>query len=403
MLQRALTDLLDFVVDNRGRTCPTAATGTPLIATNCLKAGRRHPQFENVRYVDDHTMSTWFRAHPKPGDVLFVCKGSPGRVAVVPDPVSFCIAQDMVALRANEHVVDPTYLYYRLLAPDVQASIESMHVGTMIPHFKKGDFGKLFFHIHEDVMEQRKVAAVLGALDDKIAANERVIEIISELDLFEALQASRSPACHVRLDSIASVTTGVSYRSVDLAESRNALVTLKSIDRRGAFSFGGFKPYAGDYKSTQALVEGDIIVPQTDLTQKAEVIGRAARMPHIEKFDNLIASLDLAVVRANTHVPQQYLLGVLRQAAFREHCRSRTSGTTVLHLGRGAIESFEFPLASENAMAAYAADSAKRVQLADSLTSANARLVATRDQMLPLLMFGKIRVLDAEQQAEDVL
>lgn len=98
LVERSLLDLLAKIVDNRGRSCPVADAGFPLIATNCLKHDHKYPMFENVRYVDSETYDHWFRGHPEPKDILFVCKGSPGHVAVVPDPVPFCIAQDMVAL-----------------------------------------------------------------------------------------------------------------------------------------------------------------------------------------------------------------------------------------------------------------------------------------------------------------
>lgn len=93
--------------------------------------------------MSDETYRTWFRGHPKPGDILFVCKGSPGRTNWVPDPVDFCIAQDMVAVRADPKKIYPKYLFAVLRSSVVQSQIDNMHVGTMIPHFKKGDFGKL--------------------------------------------------------------------------------------------------------------------------------------------------------------------------------------------------------------------------------------------------------------------
>jgi type I restriction enzyme S subunit len=61
--------------------------------------------------------------------------------------VDFCIAQDMVAIRANERKVSARYLLAVLRSDDVQRRIENMHVGTLIPHFKKGDFDKLFLPV----------------------------------------------------------------------------------------------------------------------------------------------------------------------------------------------------------------------------------------------------------------
>jgi len=43
--------LLKKVVDNRGKTCPTASSGIPLIATNCVKNENLYPVFEKVRHV----------------------------------------------------------------------------------------------------------------------------------------------------------------------------------------------------------------------------------------------------------------------------------------------------------------------------------------------------------------
>jgi len=65
-----LPDLLSFIVDNRGKTMPTAKNGHILIATNCIKNEYLYPIFEKVRYLSDETYKTWFRAHPEPGDII---------------------------------------------------------------------------------------------------------------------------------------------------------------------------------------------------------------------------------------------------------------------------------------------------------------------------------------------
>ena len=107
----SFADLLSNIVDNRGKTCPVEETGLPLIATNCVKNDTLFPAFEKVRYVNTETYDTWFRGHPKPDDIIFVCKGAPGNVCWTPNPVNFCIAQDMVAIRADEKIIDPKFLF----------------------------------------------------------------------------------------------------------------------------------------------------------------------------------------------------------------------------------------------------------------------------------------------------
>ena len=167
------TELLSKIVDNRGRTCPTAETGFPLIATNCVRNDLLYPAFEKVRYVSKETYESWFRGHPVPGDLIFVCKGTPGRVCMTPDPVSFCIAQDMVAVRADPKKVYPKYLFALLRSPHVQTQIANMHVGTLIPHFKKGDFDKLLLPV-PDRKTQETIGDTYFELSAKIELNRRM-------------------------------------------------------------------------------------------------------------------------------------------------------------------------------------------------------------------------------------
>ena len=138
-----ITDLLEDIIDNRGKTCPTSDEGFPLIATNCIKHSNLYPVFENIRFVTEETLQKWFRQELKPNDILFVNKGTPGKVCLVPDPVNFCAAQDMIGLRADSKKIYYKYLFAVLKSYFVQKKISNFHVGIAIPHFKKGDMNQI--------------------------------------------------------------------------------------------------------------------------------------------------------------------------------------------------------------------------------------------------------------------
>lgn len=167
-------DLLEKIIDNRGKTCPTSDFGIPLIATNCVKNNTLYPVFEKVRYVDKETYQNWFRGHPEPGDMIFVTKGAPGSVCWTPNPVNFCIAQDMVAIRANKKLIDSKFLFALLRSQNTQARILNMHVGTMIPHFKKGDFKNLYFDIPRDIGLQARIGDIYLKFCEKIDLNHQI-------------------------------------------------------------------------------------------------------------------------------------------------------------------------------------------------------------------------------------
>ena len=144
-----LTEVLSAIIDNRGKTVPTSESGHILIATNCVRNENLYPTSDKIRYLSDETYQNWFRAHPQPGDILFVCKGTPGRVCMVPNPIDFCIAQDMVALRTNENIVYNKYLLLVLRSYNIQMQIEQTSVGDVIPHFKKKFFDQIKIPIPE--------------------------------------------------------------------------------------------------------------------------------------------------------------------------------------------------------------------------------------------------------------
>lgn len=174
-----LSDLISFYVDNRGKTAPTDDTGIPLIATNCIKNENLYPTYEKVRYVSQETYDEWFRAHPEPNDIIIVNKGTPGLTNLVPDPVDFVIAQDMMAIRANEKIVYPFYLFTALRSPHFLAQVNALTVGTTIPHLKKGDFDKLIVPV-PPIEIQKDIGNLYINFSYKIELNSQMNRTLEE-------------------------------------------------------------------------------------------------------------------------------------------------------------------------------------------------------------------------------
>ncbi len=167
----ALKDVLSFVVDNRGKTVPVENSGIPLIATSNISNSELYPSIKTNRYVSEEIYLNWFRSHPQADDVILTNKGSKnGEVCLVPNPVGFCIAQDMVALRANEKIIHPKYLFASLRSSLVQKRIKSLNVDAVIPHFKKSDFDKLFLPL-PSLEVQEFIGQIYFDLSAKIELN----------------------------------------------------------------------------------------------------------------------------------------------------------------------------------------------------------------------------------------
>ncbi len=192
-----ITELLAFIVDNRGKTVPTAPNGHKLIATNCVTNNTLFPVYEKIRYLSEETYQTWFRAHPLPGDILFVNKGTPGRVCLVPDPVDFCIAQDMIALRADETKIYPKYLFAVLRSREIQQQIYNTNVGDVIPHFKKQFLDQLLIPVPEWAV-QIAIGDLYYTLSYKAEQNKKINDNLEQqakavFNMFYDASADRQP------------------------------------------------------------------------------------------------------------------------------------------------------------------------------------------------------------------
>lgn len=167
-----IQELVEAIIDNRGKTVPTSENGIPLIATNCIKHSSIFPTFENIRYINQETYDNWFRAHLKPNDILFVNKGTPGRCCIIPNPVNFVAAQDMVGLRFKKHL-NPYYMLAVLRSKEIQNTIENNHVGLVIAHFRKQELVKLKLPILEETI-RNKIGDFYEIISKKIELNNRI-------------------------------------------------------------------------------------------------------------------------------------------------------------------------------------------------------------------------------------
>ena len=400
---KPLTDLLEAIVDNRGKTVPTTETGRILIATNCVTNNTLFPVYEKVRFISDETYETWFRAHPIPGDIIFVNKGTPGKVCMVPDPIEFCIAQDMIALRANDKKIYNKYLFAVLRSERIQKQIYNTNVGDVIPHFKKQFLDQLLIPIPPREI-QEFIGNLYYQLSYKIELNKQIND-----NLEQQLQAlynewfvenPKSDWHSVNLSEIATFVSGYSYKGNELVEnSDTAMATIKNFERNGGFKIDGYKPIipSPKLKVDQRAQLFDILVAHTDLTQNAEVIGNAEILLSKDIYKDLIFSMDLVKVNAKESFPFQFLLALLlKNPRFKSHCIGYVNGTTVLHMNKRALPDYETIIPNlEDAQNLNATAKAIFCQMSENLTEIS-NLTEMRDTLLPRLMSGELKINDLD-------
>ncbi len=116
------------------------------------------------------------------GDVLIGMDGSKvGKnwVRVQKKDLPCLLVQRVARLRAKE-TMDQWFLRYLIGNPQFRNYVERIKTGTSIPHISGGQI-KAYDILLPPVREQTSIAAVLGALDDKIEVNRQMNETLEAL------------------------------------------------------------------------------------------------------------------------------------------------------------------------------------------------------------------------------
>ena len=385
-----LTELLSFVVDNRGKTVPTAPSGHKLIATNCVTNNTLFPVYEKIRYLSEETYQTWFRAHPIPGDILFVNKGTPGRVCLVPDPVDFCIAQDMIALRADESKIYPKYLFAVLRSREIQQQIYNTNVGDVIPHFKKQFLDQLLIPIPERSI-QESIGDLYYVLSLKAERNKKINDNLEQQaqaiyhERFETVSPNDLPS-EWRIVTLGEVAT-ISNKSFNPLKEPEILLEHYSIPAFDEARFPVFE-LSTSIKSNKFIIDASCF-----MISKLNPTTKRVWKPYC-LTGNAVCSTEFIVYKAKDKTITDFLYSVIDSNSFSDFMCSHVTGSTGSRQRTTPSDtlSYELILPSEDELAEFQSLVSPMYAQIRINAIENDRLKRLRDSLLPKLMSGEIDV-----------
>ncbi|ORW87725.1 hypothetical protein AWC27_15185 [Mycobacterium szulgai] len=242
--------------------------------------------------------------------------------------------------------------------------------------------------------EQRAIAGVLGALDDKIAANKRLVEAARKLASGRFV-GSLSVSIKIPVsDAIVMLCRGVTPKYVD----RNGITVLNQKcvrDQRVSLDQARLMAPLSN-RLDRMLQKNDVLVNSTGVG----TLGRAARWT---RESGVTVDSHITIARFDEFVVDPVCAGfaLLRLENEIEALAEGSTGQTELRRELLGSLILEVPARSEQARLGRELDeldSLERSRLDES------RLLAcARDELLPLLMSGKLGVKHAEAVVSEVL
>jgi type I restriction enzyme, S subunit len=272
--------------------------------------------------------------------------------------------------------------------------------------------------------EQREIASILGALDDKIELNRRMAATLEEMA--RALYRS----WFVDFDPVKAKAEGLAPAFMD--EATAALFPDRFGDdglpdgwRRGRLSDVAINPRTGvkpeqidpstpyiglEHMPRRSIRLGDWGTAEDVGSQKSAMrrgdflFGKLRPYFHkvgISPVDG-ICSTDIIVVRPKAQEWASFVLSVISSDDFVEHTNAGSSGTRMPRTSWGEMGRYEVVIAPTPVAAAFeAALGSMRDQIVAGVHEAR-NLAELRDALLPKLMSGEIRVGEAPDQFEEV-
>jgi len=384
-----LTELLSFIVDNRGKTVPTAPSGHKLIATNCVTNNTLFPVYDKIRYLSEETYQTWFRAHPIPGDILFVNKGTPGRVCLVPDPVDFSIAQDMIALRADESKIYPKYLFTVLRSREIQQQIYNTNVGDVIPHFKKQFLDQLLIPIPERSI-QESIGDLYYVLSLKAERNKKINDNLYAQakaifdNHFINIDAIPAGWRKGNLLDIANYLNGLAMQKFRPQEHEIGLPVLKIKELRQGSCDDSSELCSLSIKPEYIIHNGDVVFSWSgSLLVDIWCGGTCGLNQHLFK------------VTSDVYDKWFYYLWTAHHLA-RFIAIAADKATTMGHIKREELAKAEVLIPCEEDYTSFNSIMQPIFELIISNRIESRKLAALRDELLPKLMTGEIDVSDVQ-------
>lgn len=358
------------------------------------------------------------RYRVRAGDIVYSRRGDVERRALIRDAEDgWLCGTGCLRVRFSTSHVDPAFASYYLGDSRVREWIVRHAHGATMPNLNTAILAATPF-VRPPLPEQRLIARVLSAFDDKIELNRRMVKTLEAIAraVFEAWFVNPNQPRDVEpnleaptVSSADGVPGGWAVgRLNDIAEQRRDLVDPRDLpdDLFDHFSL----PAYDDGQRPQAQRGADIKSVKYRVPRGSVLLSKLnPAFPRIwlvepERHDRPISSTEFLVLVPKPPATREYLYCLLGSADFQGALRALATGTSGSHQRARPADVLDLPvLRPPGSVLAEFGDRVTPL-LERSLVAKreSISLAAVRDTLLPKLISGELRVPDAERIAVEV-
>lgn len=385
MTEQPLGDLLEVIIDHRGKT-PKKLGGTdftdagvPVVSAIHIKNGRINWE-ERLRFAPQWMFEKWMPVRLKKGDVLLTSEAPLGEVAQVETNEPLVLSQRLFALRGKPGLLDSTYLRYFLQSSEGQARLLTRASGTTVFGIRQAELVKILVPV-QPFDEQRRIAGVLGAFDDLIDTNR---------DLADRLR-------HMRWAAVEDYAR--EGEPADLGTVASLVRDSVSPDMLAPdMPYLGLEHFAVDGAGVVTTGRAEGLDSHKSRFQAGDVLYGKLR-PYFRKVDRPaysgVCSTEIWVIRGKSQGMQHLVEWAVSSTAFTTHAMSASEGTRMPRANWGHCCQFTVSVPSQEDLRELNEVVQPLYDTEWELRAEAGHLVTVRDELLPLLMSGRVTVDEA--------
>ena len=410
------------IIDYRGKSPDKRPFGIPLITAKIIKSGRIEKPEEFIAETD---YDEWMRRGiPQRGDVVMTTEAPLGEVAQL-GGARIALAQRVITLRGKLGVVDNTFLKFLLQSQPVQEQLRSRATGTTVLGIRQSELRKISLTL-PPLAEQKAIAAVLGALDDKIELNRRMNATLEAMARalfqswfvdFDPVRAKMDGRKPVGLDPATAALFPDSFRDSELGHIpkgwRVGRVDEVSDFSRASVTPAEFPEETFDHYSLPAFDDGRAPraeLGKTILSNKLVVCHDSVLLsklnPHIPRIwlpdlrpnRRSVCSTEFMVTTPRAGITREFLFSLFTGPAFASVYGTLVTGTTGSHqrIRPESVLGMQALIPPVGVIGAFGTLTKPMFDRIHANLQQSRTLATLRDMLLPKLLSGELRAADLD-------
>lgn len=333
-----------------------------------------------------------------------------GSTAIIPESGKYIQSQDVAKVTCKKGMIDHDFAYYLIPSKCVKEQLSAAAQQTKIRHTSP-DAIKACKVFVPPLSDQKKIASVLSALDDKIALNKKMNQKL------EAMAKRLYDYWFVQYDfpdknGLPYKTTGgpMTYnptlkREIPVGWEVKQICDIASFEKESVrpsdnpnieykhFSIPGYDE-CGSYvlETGESILSDKFKVSETDILV-SKLNPWTSRVIWGESREHQICSTEFVVMKLHELKEKGFLYSLVKQPSFIDYCTRGSSGTSHSHRRVNPEYMMDYIFAyDKDAVQSFSAIVSRYALMMMKNLRENRRLTALRDKLLPLLMNGQVMV-----------